>query len=77
MYKVKLHQNKKEIITTADKTEVGDLMECLATCGKGEILLRTFKSIISLTNPSHTWVEGATLEVQILPKGTVIKLKVK
>lgn len=77
MYKVKLHQNKKEEITTADKTEVGDLMECLDSHFEGEILLRVYNAVINLTNPNKTWVDDATLKVKILPKGTVVKLKVK
>jgi hypothetical protein len=81
MYKLKLHQNNKEVVTTVDKTKVGDLMICIDRAYDeqyfNDILLHTFKCIVSLSDPKRTWDCNVNLKVKIISKGTVVKLKVK
>lgn len=41
----------------------------------GDIILRVYDSVISLTNPNNTWEDfrGNTLNVEVLPAGTIVE----
>lgn len=42
----------------------------------GHIILKTYNKLISLSNPEYTWSIPTNFLVEVLPKGTVIKLTV-
>ena len=60
----------------ANNLQVGELAEIVEDF-PGEIVLKHFEGMVSLTSPNHTWSNDCTLEVRRFPVGTIIKLKVK
>lgn len=40
----------------------------------GEIVLRVYDGVVSLTDPEHIWSLPTILEVEPLPKGTVVEI---
>ena len=59
-----------------DALKVGEVAVC-TDCYTGEIFLKTFAGIVSLSNPEHTWSNECSLVVRRLAPGTIIKLRVK
>ncbi len=59
-----------------DALKVGEVAVCTSVY-TGEIFLKTFAGIVSLSNPEHTWDNGCSLVVRRLAPGTVIKLRVR
>lgn len=61
---------------SADQMEIGQVARVSETDRfyAGEIILRTYSGIVSLTDPNHTWNSGGPREVEILPPGTTVTL---
>ena len=76
MYTIQ-RENSSRIITTSDKTVVGDIMLVVeegSYCG--HYLLHTHDNLVSLTNPDFTWDKESNFEVEILNEGESITLTV-
>jgi hypothetical protein len=82
-YKVKIHKESVAELMTANKTEIGDLMEMQSRVDFsddtiGHIILHHHTGFVDLNNPQITWdTHNMNLNVRLLPKGTIIKLKIK
>jgi len=75
-YKLKVRKSQDQQEMLSDQTNIGDLMELLEG-DVGHIILHTYASFIDLNDPTSEWSGIASLKVKLLPKGTIIKLKVK
>ena len=54
--------------------EEGQLAKVVGAVYNGDIVLRVYNNVVSLTNPNCTWSLPTTLEVEPLPKGTVVEI---
>ena len=73
-YEIVEPQQAPEI--ACDALKVGEVAVCMSSY-TGEIFLKTFAGIVSLSNPEHTWSNECSLIVRRLAPGTIIKLRVK
>lgn len=53
-------------------TKPGQLAKVIGPVHVGSILLCKHGGYVSLTGPSHTWDKTCSLEVEVLPPGTVV-----
>jgi hypothetical protein len=61
----------------ASDLRMGTLARVTETSCAGQIVLRTYDSMVSLSQPQSTWVKDCTLILEPLPRGTVITLTVE
>ncbi len=61
----------------AENMSVGQVGIISSLPFSGTIVLRAYKSLISLSNPSTTWEMGGsnTLRVHLIPKGSVVSFE--
>lgn len=52
----------KEPQFDSSRLHIGEMMVCDDSISKGEVLLRCYCSIVSLTDPTHTWKFNFTSE---------------
>jgi len=77
MYKITLKNNTPTTVL-AKKTHIGDLMmvKDQESIHDSEILLHTFNGFVSLTNPENIWSFNCTLNVKLLPKDSILTIKI-
>lgn len=71
-------ENQSIAIISARQLSIGEVMQVMdgSSTYNGEILLRTYDMLISLSNPRNTWSTGVTIRGVRLPKGTQITLTI-
>lgn len=73
-YKLEITERR---VMFANDTKVGDLMRVTNSIYpqyENHILLHHCSGFVSLTNPNFTWTAGCSFQVELVPKGTEIKL---
>jgi hypothetical protein len=62
----------------ASSMNVGDIARVVDSSYNGEIVIRVYDALVSLSHPNHTWSDpnNNSLEVELLPAGSVVKLTV-
>lgn len=55
----------------------GDIGTIVSSPYQGEIVLKMFESVVSLSDPKHIWEDVGNLSVNLFPAGTKITLEVE
>ena len=58
----------------ADQLKDGQLAEVVGPIYTGDIVLRVYSMVVSLTNPDRTWSIPTPLQVEPFPRGTVVEI---
>ena len=69
---LKLTEKRKESIISSENMEIGQIAK-IVNCEyehNNHIILKTFNSFVSLTDPKQTWQYGANFKVELLRNGT-------
>lgn len=66
--------NEREVFT-ADKLVKGQMAKIVGPYCTGQIVIKIYEDILVSLNTQDTWSPGCTLEVEVLPIGTLVTLK--
>ena len=73
--KLKRNSEKNDVIVTANELLIGELAEMIEPNYAGEIVIRAYRYIVSLSEPNHVWDSPSALKVKKLAKGTTFILE--
>lgn len=78
MYSLDVRKSEKPNTVLSRNMKPGQIGTIVVGTYKGTIVLRTYGTLVSLSNPELDWTSvGSTdIEIELLPKNSVVEIKI-